>query len=344
MFSERRKLLTIFVVSGMIAFCISQPIPGHGQMSRYTVTDLGDLHVEAINDNGQVIGVRSSPQTATFYIWRNGRERKIFTGPGGLLVSGMNNKGQVVGGGEHAFLWENGKMTDLGTLGGRRSLARAINIQGQVVGWSEITGSQTAHAFLWSNGEMKDLGTLPGFVGSNAASINDRGQVVGVVSDLANPQIQRAFLWQEGKMQDLLPIGAAGDWFRLKINNRGQVAGTELGGPDRRRGFIWDAGKIQTLCGTSEIRSLGITACQINDMNDKGQIIGVAVKEVGGALVSFQFVWVKGTMLNLNEAIASDSAWRVSGVVHINNRGQILAGGYLRGNFSNLLLTPGGTP
>jgi probable HAF family extracellular repeat protein len=49
----------------------------------------------------------------------------------------------------HAFLWENGAMTDLGTLGGNYSVAVVINERGQVVGYS-LTASGEEHAFLWT--------------------------------------------------------------------------------------------------------------------------------------------------------------------------------------------------
>jgi len=38
------------------------------------------------------------------------------------------------GGTVHGFLWENGVMTDLGTIGGKSSVGRAINERGQIAG------------------------------------------------------------------------------------------------------------------------------------------------------------------------------------------------------------------
>ncbi len=48
----------------------------------------------------------------------------------------------------HAFVWQNGTMTDLGTLGGFVSVPNAINEHGQIVGGSN-TASGKGRAVLW---------------------------------------------------------------------------------------------------------------------------------------------------------------------------------------------------
>jgi probable HAF family extracellular repeat protein len=93
----------------------------------------------------------------------------------------------------HAFLWRQGQMIDLGTLGGVWSEGLLIDAHGRVAGNSE-TASGDTHAFFWEQGQMIDLGTLGGFhISSLANAMNDHGQVVGS-SWTAGGRI-RAVLW-----------------------------------------------------------------------------------------------------------------------------------------------------
>ncbi len=87
---------------------------------------------------------------------------------------------------QHAFRYTlGGSMTDLGTLGGDRSYALAVNSAGLIVGDSELVpNDSTHHAFSFvSGGTMIDLNTLiPGNSGwtlLGATGVNDSGQIVG---------------------------------------------------------------------------------------------------------------------------------------------------------------------
>lgn len=74
---------------------------------------------------------------------------------------GINNSGQVTGYSyissvaSGAFLYSNGAMHDLGTLGGIVSQGRGINNNGQVTGDSLIAG--ISHAFLYSMAPCRTL-------------------------------------------------------------------------------------------------------------------------------------------------------------------------------------------
>ena len=138
----------------------------------------------AINDLGQVVGYTDTTNHAILYQDRHYTD--LGTLPGGTTsyAYGINNLTQVVGYSYgHAFLWDAGAMTDLGTLGGANSYGTAINDAGQIVGYSNPTSSYTYHAFIYQDGVMSDLNALvpegTGWNLTNAQAINSVGQIVG---------------------------------------------------------------------------------------------------------------------------------------------------------------------
>ena len=70
----------------------------------------------------------------------------------------------------HAFEWQKGSVTDLGTLPGADncSVATSINANGEIAGYSEngevdpLVGLKQIRAVRWKDGEIQDLGTFRG--------------------------------------------------------------------------------------------------------------------------------------------------------------------------------------
>jgi len=144
-----------------------------------------------------------------------------------------------------AFRWEDGVVTDLGTLPGpdNCSVATSINEDGEIAGYPEngvtdpLTGIREVCAVRWKDGKIKDLGTFGGNH-SLVANINDRGQIFGEAMNAVpdpyslyynlmgfNTGTQtRAFRWQNGQKQDLGTLGGP-DAAAFFGNERGQVVG-----------------------------------------------------------------------------------------------------------------------
>ena len=120
---------------------------------RYVVRVLdSDLDVaQALNDRGEVVGARWSPQ---------GRRAVMCA--------------------------HQGDCRELGTLGGSFSIARGLNNSGEVVGSALIAGDDVAHGFVATGSGVEDLNgcieRLDGWEILDAIDINDRGEILCLAS------------------------------------------------------------------------------------------------------------------------------------------------------------------
>jgi probable HAF family extracellular repeat protein len=233
----------------------------NGAMTRLPLLADNNGVASWINARGEIAGASENatvdpscpaPQRFQFkpVTWQSGKIQELPTvagDPNGVAVS-INDSGLVAGATGncstfspqllmklqplHAVVWQNGKATDLGNLGGAGrgfgNIALAVNQLGHVTGNSDLPGDKANHAFLWTKEKgMQDLGTLPGDVNSAGIGINDRDEVVGVSLDAAFNL--RAYRWQNGKMEDLNAL-VTGDSslhmvLAVAINAAGEITG-----------------------------------------------------------------------------------------------------------------------
>ena len=306
---QNRILGLILLVVGLAGQLLPSAVKAQGQ---YTITDLGSLYGNA----------------------------------GTSVANGINFLGQVVGNSQptdgtvsyHAFIYSNGKMSDIGTLGGTNSVAFGINILGQVVGQSSTADDSASHAFIYSNGKMSDIGTLGG-VASSAADINILGQVVGSASTAAGEFPQHGFIYSNGKMSDIGTLIPGGFSVATAINIRGQVVGyasTSLVPKfSKNHAFIYSNGKM------SDINTLGGDSSEAHAINTIGQVVGTSFTAGNAALAPF--VYSNGKMRDLNSLLPPGSTWTLVSASGINDKGQIIGAGYTPNDLLNthaFLMTP----
>jgi probable HAF family extracellular repeat protein len=192
---------------------------------------LGDSYSfgSGINDAGEVTGNYGKQFESHAFLYSHGRMIDLVPSAPSSFIEpyskSINAAGHVTGsyrGGSGGFLYRNGTLIDLGSLGGGGSTGFAISDTTKVTGWAG-TANGESHAFVYSTGKMKDLGTLPGGTYSIGYAINNAGDVTGQ-SNTATPGEYHAFVYRNGKMVDLGTLGGI-EGSGTAINDAGQVTG-----------------------------------------------------------------------------------------------------------------------
>ncbi len=323
--------------------------PNSARYTRYTIHDLGVVGTNVnqpgqpfvISNSGWVSGGADVGAALHAVLWRGGEMIDIGNpGLGGnSMAFGVNERGHAVGEAEDTarglsttedfcgfqfmgysssptpcvpFIWKEGKMVPLKTLGGVNGVANQINGWGAIVGYAENRkkdpGCPSPQIYQFKPVIWFEDWTLPLPTGSDAegvaSSINDWGQVVGASGSCAafnaiflyNFQPVHALLWQNGIATDLGTLGGAFNNFAEDINNRGKVVGgSDVSGDSTSHAFLWtpETKKMHDL-GTvdNDFWSIAI------GINDQGQIVGASAN--ADFSVVRAFVRQNGKLVDLN--------------------------------------------
>lgn len=175
---------------------------------------------------------------------------------------GVNRNGDVVGGSvesssglgdgpDQAFVYHNGVMQVLPTLGGPNGFARRINSWGWIVGQSDTQDGQS-HATLWrprrhGGYDAIDLGTLGGTF-SWCNTIDDLGRVVGL-SETASGAVV-AWRWDGfGPLRRLPSLTPGNDNYAVDFNLWGVIVGNGTTAEGDFHAARWFNGAVQDLHG-----------------------------------------------------------------------------------------------
>jgi len=272
---------------------------GASPVPRYTITDLGPIEYYGATYAG---GVNSSGDAV------------------GLLFNDPPTLPSV------PFLYLDGEMTILDTLGGYYSAGMDISDSGVAAGHSVRSPEGNTRACIWDGDQIIDLGALdqdPLEDNSHAMAINNVGQVVGH-SNLPWPIDRHAFLWDSvNGMQDLGPVDSIFSE-ALDINDSGVIVG---------RADIPDLGNVAvrwdqygtTIIGSFSTEFPFSTARGINEM---GQIVGESLFDTEECdFCSTGFLWYEGDLADLEEFSCSECLG--SQAVSINDAGQIVGDAFV---------------
>src|SRR5215470_11516226 len=218
------------------------------------------------------------------------------------------------------FIWEDGVMEALPTLGGNNGFATGTNNRGQTVGWAENTVHDSTcvapqvlqfRAVVWgpAASQIAELPLVSGDTSSAATAINDRGQVVGISGRcdqaLGRFTAAHAVLWEKETAIEIGDLGHHTWNTPMAINEEGDIVGFAP---------VWDVDpdnpQLHAFLWTKKdgIRDLGTLTgdlySEAHGINERRQVVGVSCANADGSGACRAFLWQDGVMTDLNTLVA----------------------------------------
>jgi probable HAF family extracellular repeat protein len=301
---------------------------------RYQIVDLGAAPsplpsaVAALNRSGIAVGSVLINGALACVTFDHGAIGDLGTmGGSSCVAGGVNDAGTIVGslaltdgtGNTHAFSYQGGVVSDLGTIPDHPSSAAVgINNKGHVVG--NASNPIDNQVVIWRNGKTRIVAAPADGVGVSASAISAHDAVTGTVQ-MVNDH-RHAFVWQNGQSHDLGTLGNQpnGESAGNAINELGQVAGFSSGDGFPCHAALFANGTITDL-GTIPAND-PFAKSEATDIDNRGWVVGTSDD---GSGTTYAILWDGKKLNDLGQLLdpTATVAWQLVSAQAINKLGQI---------------------
>lgn len=320
----------------------------------------GDSFAEDINDHGEVVGQSLMAGFGMVPVrWdAAGAVNNLGLLPNGVTGSAyaINNNGEIVGVSEdsngtgYATLWDGrgGKIDIHSTIGSMgTSVPWDINDNGVIVGQAKISAGIFPRGFVWDQVNPATQAGTDLYPGGANYGMNNGGLIVGSGFFFGDPD-DALLAVPDGRGGYEYPlINPFGFYFSQAraINNNGMVIG-HTGYNSTTAG--WNA-CIFTGDDRDPVITLGtlpnLDTSEGADVNDSGMVVGYAWDGTFSGFDPRAWVWVDGTMYDLNDYLSEGAEFEIlSRATGVNNNGDIVGWGRLLDGSVGAFLIEGFAP